>query len=609
MHVTPAKASAGSRRFWVTVLCFAIANAGVWVGYDRWQKAHRHHLLEVTQFMPGDGATVEGRPTLVWSFNLDVAPAAKDAPPGQISPAVAGKWEWPDARTLKFTPDAALPRATPITVTLAPETLHTPDGFRLPRAYVTSLRTPALGVVSVRQAAFDERDRVVIELSFTDKVNPADVHRHLSLRGADGKAINFQPHGDAAGNKVRVITDPLTALFTGDLARAVDVTLTKGLAGEGGPLGLSADCSERVAVAADIIATRAYGSFPSRDDPAIHVEFNNEIDIEAIKQVLSVEPAVPITLSRNYDGVRLRGPFQPGARYVVKLAKPPAGMASRKLPRATSLSVLIPDRSPDVWFDSEAGYLGTEGNRTVLAHAVNLTDLKVTVTRVYDNNLVVWRNGSTRDRWRGVTSYARPIATREIRLPTKKNEKQDVRLSLDELLPAGESRDGVYQISLSSPPPGESHHHRAKADGDEDDDGDFRYGGWGTSTVVTLSDIGLSAKQGRDGVTVWATSIHAAKPLEAVRLRLYSNKNQLLGEATTDRDGLAKMIPTATPSGEKPSVVIAEQAAPAKEREEIAPGLSDAAPATGSTAKTGLSGVASNLATTGLTWLDLRSSE
>ncbi|MDB5356431.1 MAG: alpha-2-macroglobulin domain protein [Phycisphaerales bacterium] len=606
MHVIPAKASAGSRRFWVTVLCFAIANAGVWVGYDRWQTAHRHHLLEVTQFTPGDGATVEGRPTLVWSFNLDVAPAGKDAPaPGQISPAVAGRWEWPDARTLKFTPDAPLPRATPITVTLAPEALHTPDGFRLLRAYVTSLRTPALDVLGVRQAAFDERDRVVIELSFSDKVNPADVHHHLLLRGADGKAIGFQPHGSAGGNKVRVITDPVTHLLAGDAPRALDATLTKGLAGEAGPLGLSADRSWRIVVAADIVATEADASFPSHDDPSIHVQFNNDVDLEAIKQVLSVEPAVPFTLAHGYDGVTLRGPFLSGTRYTVKLARPPAGMAARNLPRPTSLSVLIPDRSPGIWFESEAGYLGTEGNRAVLAHAVNLTDLKVTVTRVYDNNLVAWRNGANFDRWRGISSYARPIATRDIRVPTKKNEKQDVRLSLDELLPVGESRDGVYQITLSAAPPGEGRHRRADVDGDEEEAEGYRYGGWYTSTVVTFSDIGLSAKQGRDAVTVWATSLQTAKPIEGVHVRLYSNKNQLLGTATTGHDGLAKVIPTATPAGEKPGVVIAEQSAAANVHE----GGDDVPGAVPQASKAAAHLAAERGAPTGLTWLDLRSSE
>ncbi|HWE98060.1 MAG TPA: MG2 domain-containing protein [Tepidisphaeraceae bacterium] len=612
MHLTPAKASAGSRRFWVTVLCFAIANASVWVGYDRWQKSHRHHLLEVTQFTPGDGATIEGRPTLTWSFNLDIASAGKDAaPPGQITPPVAGKWEWPDARTLTFTPHAPLPRATAITVTLAQETLHTPDGFRLPRAYVSSLRTPALGLVEARQAVFDERDRVVIELSFTDKVSPAEVFRHLSLRGSDGKAIAFQPHGEAAGSKVRVITEPVTALFAGNSAHAIDVMLARGLAGEGGPLGLPADRSERVTIAADIVATEATAYFPSRDEPSITVRFNNDVDLEAIKQVLSIEPAVPITLSHSYDDVILRGSFQPGSHYTVKFARPPAGMAARKLPRATSLGVLIPDRSPGLWFESEAGYLGTEGNRTLLAHAVNLTDLKVSVTRVYDNNLVAWRNGASYDRWRGITSYARPIATQDIRLPTRRNEKQDVRLSLDELLPAGEARDGVYQITLSATPPGTVQRHRTNAQDDEEDSDDSRYGRWGTSTVVTLSDIGLSAKQGRDGVTVWATSLHTARPSEAVRLRLYSNKNQLLGEATTDRNGLAKIVPMATPPGEKPGVVIAEkfpnptnhEAVSVREDAETAPG---ARPKANSSAEMPMAVHAPEI---GLTWLDLRTSE
>ena len=59
------------RRFWVTVACFAVANLGVWIGYDRVVQ-HRHHaLLEVQQSAPSDKSTVNGRPTFWWTFNLD----------------------------------------------------------------------------------------------------------------------------------------------------------------------------------------------------------------------------------------------------------------------------------------------------------------------------------------------------------------------------------------------------------------------------------------------------------------------------------------------------------------------------------------------------------
>ena len=60
------------------------------------------------------------------------------------------------------------------------------------------------------------------------------------------------------------------------------------------------------------------------------------------------------------------------------------------------LSASVPDRQPSLWFEHEEGYLGSAGNRTLTAHAVNVPDLRVTITRMYDGNLVEWRNSGRR---------------------------------------------------------------------------------------------------------------------------------------------------------------------------------------------------------------------
>ena len=245
---TRTTAPAGGRRFWVTVLCFAIANAAVWVGYIQWQKIHRHHLLEITQFSPGDGALVDGRPTLCWSFNMDVAAfAPNNPPPGLIEPTIAGKWELSDPRTLKFTPDSALPRATPINVTLNADALHTPDGFRLAKPYVAALHTARCRFWKRRQISYDDNNRVTLKLTFNDKVLPADVLKYLTLRGSSGKPIPFHANGDAAGKIVHVMTDPLSPgeLNGTSSDLSLDLRIAKGLAGESGPLGLETDYNER----------------------------------------------------------------------------------------------------------------------------------------------------------------------------------------------------------------------------------------------------------------------------------------------------------------------------------------------------------------------------
>ncbi|HWG07270.1 MAG TPA: MG2 domain-containing protein, partial [Beijerinckiaceae bacterium] len=460
-------------------------------------------------------------------------------------------------------------------------------------------------MITSRQVQLDEGDRVIIEVAFNDKVNPAEVMKYLKLRGSDGHGVHFHPHGDVTAKRVRVITDPVTALFGHKGSPTIDLTVSKGLAGEAGPLGLEWDYSERLTVAQEVLATATEAYFPSHDEPFIQVRFNNPIDVETVKQVLSVSPAVAFTLSSGYQGVDLHGPFQPGTRYVVRIAQAPAGLSSRKAPRPTTLSALIPDREPGLWFESGVGYLSAEGNRTVLAHVVNMVDLRATVTRVYDNNLVAWRNAGRHGYWREIESFSRPVAVRDIHLPGHKNQKQDIRLSLDDLLPAGEARDGVYQISLrmTSPTAGRARLSESNDQDSDDDSSDYNYRYGGASTMVTLSDIGLTAKQGRGAVTVWATSLRTAKPLAGIHVRLFSNKSQMLGEGTTEKTGLATIVPLPAGPGEKVSVVIADQTPTAEVRDEGGDGV-----VAGEARKAAAHEAATNTTGRGLTWLDLRDS-
>lgn len=543
---------AGSRRFWITVLIFALANGGAWLGYDRLQR-HRGRLLEVTQFLPGDGAVVDERPTLTWTFNLDVAASATGVVPVQLSPGVLGKWRWPDRRTLSFTPDAPLPRATQFSAKIPADALRTSDGFRLSRESSFTFHTAPPELVEVRQAAVDNQDRVILELRFTDKMLPADVRQHLAILGPRHEAIQFEPHGNAAGNTIRFITQSLSTGLSHPEEAFLDVKVSKGLAGASGPMGLEQDEQRRVTVAADVLATQAFGYSPANGQPTVALRFNNEVDSAALRDLISTEPPVPVTITSDYDGATLHGAFEPGVRYAIKIAKAPVGSIGKRLPRPATLSVLVPDRSPGIWFEHEEGYLSAAGNREVLAHAVNYSDLRVRVTRVYDNNLVVWRTGERQRRATGPQSFGRPIATRDYHLPGEKNKTRDLRLSLDDLLPADRLNDGVYQIELRALRPGTKATHRLEAE--ENDGAGYEAQ---AATLVTLSDIGLSAKTAKEGVTVWATSLRTARPLSAVRVRLYSNKNQLLGEARTDAEGLAKVAGFTPAPGEQPAVVIAD---------------------------------------------------
>ena len=568
-------APAGSRRFWITVLCFALANSAVWVAYDRWWGSRSTTLLKVKQFLPGDGSEVDPNAAFAWVFNTELSPLKKGAPaPAKFSPALEGRWEISDGQTLRFIPKQPLRGATSYTATLVAEAIRARDGALLSHPFAATVHTAPLRLENVRQVAVDENDRILLEFAFNDAVLPADLNRFASLRGPQGEPIHFDIAGNAAGTTLRVRTDPVTQLLDQN-GKFLDVVLKKGICGGQGPLGLEADQVRQVGIGSERVLTGARGFSPSQGDPFINLSCNNPVDLAALRQVLSIEPAIPFTLERNYHEVTVRAPFVPGARYVIRVAKEPPGQAG-EVPRPKTIGVQIPDRNPGLWFDHQEGYLGSQGNRTVLAHVMNYSHVRLQINRVYDSNLVEWRNADSRGSQNPI-NYGQRVTLRDFHFSSEKNKEQVLRLSLDDLLPAGEFRDGVYQLVLGAVDPRIS-----QASDSAEDDND----GWidRTTALVTMSDIGLSAKTGRQGVTIWATSLSTAKPIQGVRARVYSNKNQLLGQIITDADGLGQ-LKVSPANGENPTVVVADQVA-----SEIQSGSSNA-----------------STSWRNLTWLDLRS--
>ncbi|MBA4166615.1 MAG: alpha-2-macroglobulin family protein, partial [Chitinophagaceae bacterium] len=79
------------------------------------------------------------------------------------------------------------------------------------------------------------------------------------------------------------------------------------------------------------------------------------------------------------------------------------------------------------------------------------------------------------------------------------------------------------------------------------------------SRFISVSDLGLIAKEGRDKLTVFANSIQTAGPLEGVNIIAYGNNNQVLGIGATNTDGVAEIAYTRKEfAGFRPAMVIAK---------------------------------------------------
>ena len=83
----------------------------------------------------------------------------------------------------------------------------------------------------------------------------------------------------------------------------------------------------------------------------------------------------------------------------------------------------------------------------------------------------------------------------------------------------------------------------AKSDNDSDADSDYSLK---TTQWFVVSDLGLTAFSGADGVHVYVRSLGTTSPVANAEIRLVARNNEVLGTAKTDPQGVATFEATLT---------------------------------------------------------------
>src|SRR5690606_6195891 len=79
------------------------------------------------------------------------------------------------------------------------------------------------------------------------------------------------------------------------------------------------------------------------------------------------------------------------------------------------------------------------------------------------------------------------------------------------------------------------------------------------SRFISVSDLGLIAREGNDKIFVFTNSIKTAKPVKDVAVAVYSSNNQLIGKGVSNADGVAEVEYVKKDySGFSPAMVIAK---------------------------------------------------
>ncbi|WP_439550851.1 MG2 domain-containing protein [Falsiroseomonas sp.] len=238
------------------------------------------------------------------------------------------------------------------------------------------------------------------------------------------------------------------------------------------------------------------------------------------------EPTIPgMAVVREGDALCVAGlPWGATTRLTLRAGLP--GEDGLRLLRDVPVNVAMPNRSARIAFDSRAFLLPRGQEPRVTVATVNVTALSLRLIRVTERNLVPltrdWRPGQPMEDWTAEylgEDMGRVVWEGRAELPaTTLNRTSRNALPLpDAIRSAG---PGLY-ILVARP-------------------GDGQARGAASALPILATDLGLTAWRGPQGIAVQVRGFTDAAPRGDVRLALLARNNDVLAEATTGADGIAR---------------------------------------------------------------------
>ncbi|MFW6164534.1 MAG: Ig-like domain-containing protein, partial [Planctomycetota bacterium] len=495
------------RWVWVTAL-FAVINVlGLWAIVQAIEGRGRR--LRVERFLPEGVASTQSIVSV--RFDQPMVTRSQIGEPVaegllDVFPPVPGGAAWSDTRTATFEPTEELRRATPYTVTVSRE-FTSLLGHGLGRDHTFEFHTPRLDLLSVRQTGRSRNASLSLSLSFSDRVRPEDLREHLDLRDIADEPLAWSLGGRVPTREVRILTRPYREQW-------LTATVTKGLQGVSGPLGLLDDRTVRLQVESGLKVTHLSAYARSPEDVAVRVHCTQRVDAEGAAKFIEVEPAVEFQAYSAYGGLRLRGPFGPGKRYRFTFLKGLCGEDGAVLDQKTVRAVTIPDCRPSVCFKTRGLYLSARGQMLLPLETVNVEKVELTLERVYPNNVVHYLR-ERRGHRRGPDDLSHVVVERTVAVEGPRNQAHVEPLDLRGLL--AERSHGLFL---------------ARAE-------DAKHPWTRDQQVLVVTDLGLSAKRSETGLLVWVCGLSASQPVPGAKVAVFTRANQRVLSGTTDARGIA----------------------------------------------------------------------
>ncbi len=267
-------------------------------------------------------------------------------------------------------------------------------------------------------------------------------------------------------------------------------------------------------VDSDAIAPRACFQF-SEELPGRRTDFSPYVAVAG-----QDKPAI----SANDKQLCVEG-LKHGERYAITLRAGLPSVVRETLAKSADFTIFVRDRKPFVRFAGKAYVLPRTGQRGIPVLSVNTGAVVLSVYRVGDRNLIdtvlgydFQRNLRPYEAERLASERGAKVWGGELTVEPKLNTEVATAFPVDQAL--GDLKPGVYVMTAAPKDAVANNNYEQQA-----------------TQWFIVSDLGLTAYSGHDGIDVFIHSLASAAPLAAVEVRLIARNNEVLAVKPTDKDG------------------------------------------------------------------------
>ena len=467
----------------------------------------------------------------------------------RFSPAIHGRFRWETPDKLVFSPSEPLPPATGFTAKFTNELFRyseynkVEDGDKI-NFYTASLQLAQSYVAWTKTAA--TKPTPVMHLVFNHPVDAEKLKEVLELKSGDATK-NFALMSTGTSDHLQV---RLTDIPVEDRETPISIKIPKKLLPEGGRNEAKEDITAEVTVPSpfrlDVLDVQAQ---LSGNIASIQVRTSQPFVGESMKEFVKTEPALDWEFTLLDDGFLMTADqAKEEMTYELIINKGLKGAIGGVLKETYTQQVAFGELEPDIRFTNSKGmYLGKMGARNMEISVVSVPKVKITVSKIYESNLLAAQRYGYYPRDEagdyyydnadfgvlGDVVYEKEINTSD--LPKYGNSRL-FNFNLEDRI---QDFKGIYHVSIRSM---EDYWVR-------------------DSRFVALSDLGLIAREGAEDMTVFVQSIQTTNPVPDAQLTVYGSNNQVLGVGSTDKDGVGKIkYIRKEPSGFKPAMVTVKTA-------------------------------------------------